>query len=223
MIKLSKRLKAIASLIRNDAKVLDVGCDHAHLGIYLKKLYPSIKVIAIDNKTGSLAKAKINVNLYQMNKTIDLRFSDGLSNIEKTEVDTIIIAGMGAPNIVDILTKDIDKLDGVNDLIIQANNDDYYLRKSICKMGYYIIDEKIIKERGIYYIIIHFKRGCKRYNHDDYLFGPILRKGVNYLYKEFITYELKKKEILLLQIPQKHFLSRLKVRNYILKLVKEIK
>ena len=35
MIKLSKRLEAISSLIPNNSKIIDVGCDHGLLDIYL--------------------------------------------------------------------------------------------------------------------------------------------------------------------------------------------
>ena len=36
-VKLSKRLKAIADLVDKDSKIIDVGCDHALLDIYLLK------------------------------------------------------------------------------------------------------------------------------------------------------------------------------------------
>ena len=35
MIKISKRLAAIASFVPQNAKILDVGCDHGLLDIYL--------------------------------------------------------------------------------------------------------------------------------------------------------------------------------------------
>ena len=35
MINLSKRLEAISSLIPNKSKVIDIGCDHGLLDIYL--------------------------------------------------------------------------------------------------------------------------------------------------------------------------------------------
>ena len=35
MIKLSKRLEAISSLVPNNSKIIDIGCDHGLLDIYL--------------------------------------------------------------------------------------------------------------------------------------------------------------------------------------------
>ena len=42
MIKLSKRLDTIAAFINKDDDVLDIGCDHALLDIYLSNKYSKI-------------------------------------------------------------------------------------------------------------------------------------------------------------------------------------
>ena len=62
MIKISKRLLAITSFIRSDAKLVDIGCDHALLDIYLARHNPNIKIIATDIKTGALKQASKNIN-----------------------------------------------------------------------------------------------------------------------------------------------------------------
>ena len=67
---------------------------------------------------------------------------------------TAVICGMGTATILSILNTD--KLCKIDKLIIQSNNDLYNLRKKICKKGFNIINEVIVKERGIYYIIIKF-------------------------------------------------------------------
>ena len=47
MIKLSKRLEKIAELVEKDDTVLDIGCDHALLDIYLSNKYSKVYVIFI--------------------------------------------------------------------------------------------------------------------------------------------------------------------------------
>ena len=48
MIKISKRLEAMSSLVSNNSKVIDVGCDHGLLDIYLYQQNISTKIIASD-------------------------------------------------------------------------------------------------------------------------------------------------------------------------------
>ena len=45
MIKISNRLEAISSLIPNNSKVIDIGCDHGLLDIYLYQKKISNKII----------------------------------------------------------------------------------------------------------------------------------------------------------------------------------
>ena len=61
---LSLRLKTIASLVKKDAKVLDIGTDHAYLPIFLQKNHLCKKVIASDISENALANAKANVEKY---------------------------------------------------------------------------------------------------------------------------------------------------------------
>jgi tRNA (adenine22-N1)-methyltransferase len=222
MIKLSHRLNAIASFVRNNAKIVDIGCDHALLDIYLVTNNPNIKSIAVDVKEGALKQAEKNIEKYNVKGSIDLRLGNGLDIISKDEINTIIISGLGGPKIIEILSKDLDKLSNVEYLVIQSNTDFYHLRKSICKYGYYILNEVLVKENNIIYVIIHFKKGKKFYKLSDYLFGPCLRKEKSSLYRELINEDLKKKEILYNLIPQQYVLKKWLLRRSILRLKKEL-
>ena len=53
MNKLSKRLEVVASFVNDNSKVIDIGCDHGLLSIYLVNKYKNVKVIASDiNENG---------------------------------------------------------------------------------------------------------------------------------------------------------------------------
>ena len=137
MNKLSKRLQKIADFITDNAKIVDIGCDHGLLDIYIAKNRDNVKIIASDINQNALNNAIYNVNKYKLNNIIECRLSDGLKNIAKDEINTIIISGMGAHTIVGILYTGMNKLKYVDNIIVQSNNNIDFLRYKITKLGYY--------------------------------------------------------------------------------------
>ena len=103
MIKLSKRLASIALNIDKEDKVVDIGCDHGYLSIYLKAVNGNKIVIATDINENALNMAKKNINKNRI--LIETRLGNGLDVINYNEVDTIIISGMGGNTILNILKK----------------------------------------------------------------------------------------------------------------------
>ena len=107
MIKLSQRLEAISSLVPNNSKVIDIGCDHGLLDIYLYQRKISLKVIASDVNENALNNAKENI--------IETRLGNGLDTLNETDdIDTIIMSGIGAHTIVGILKNNLNKLKKIN-------------------------------------------------------------------------------------------------------------
>ena len=64
---INKRLKHIAAYVDSNDSVIDVGCDHAFLCIFLAKKYTNIKLIASDINEGPLKQAKKNIDSYNIN------------------------------------------------------------------------------------------------------------------------------------------------------------
>ena len=134
MIKISKRLEAISSLIPINSKIIDIGCDHAMLDIYLYQKGISNKIIASDINNNALNNAKNNIKKYKLDKHIKTRLGSGLEPLTKEDnIDTIIISGMGTYTITSFLKKDKNKLENINTLIIQSNTKLALLRKEIIK------------------------------------------------------------------------------------------
>ena len=48
MNKLSVRLEAVANYVDDNSKVIDIGCDHGFLSIFLAKKYDNIKIIGVE-------------------------------------------------------------------------------------------------------------------------------------------------------------------------------
>ena len=57
-MRISKRLKAVADFINDKEKIIDIGCDHALLDIYLFENKEKIKIIASDIHEGAILSAK---------------------------------------------------------------------------------------------------------------------------------------------------------------------
>lgn len=210
MIKLSKRLLTIANLIDDNSKVADIGCDHGLVSIYLAMNKQNISIIASDINQNALDNAIKNINKYHLEDKIKVCLSNGLDNIND-EIDTIIISGMGGHTIVDILTNNQEKLHTVNNIIIQSNNDIEYVRRKIVKLGYYISKEELILDKNIYYTVILFTKGKKKYTNKEYYFGPILLKENSKIFIERKNKEYTKLLNIKNNIPKRKLLIRLKI------------
>ncbi len=198
MISLSKRLKTVADLVlsKESNKIIDVGCDHALLDIYLIQNNENLKVVASDNKKAPLENARKNIEKYSFLNKIEVCLKDGINNIDK-EVDTVIISGMGCETIIEILENDLKELDHINRLVLSSNNKYPQLREKVTSIGYKINEEKIIYEDKKYYIVIEFIKGNKKYSKKELFFGPILLKNKDENFIKYYNYLIKQKEKIL--------------------------
>ena len=78
---ISYRLKVISSFINEDSIVVDIGCDHALLPIYLVKENKTKIVYAVDNKIGPLNRATLNIEANNLTDFIIPILSDGFKNL----------------------------------------------------------------------------------------------------------------------------------------------
>lgn len=223
MSRLSKRLEVVANFIDdNDKSVIDIGCDHGLLSIYLAEKYKNLKIIASDVNNNALESARKNVSKYRLEDRIDIRLGSGISVIsEKDNVDTIVVAGMGANTIIGFLKYSQDKLKNINKIVIQSNTDLYFLRKNMVSMGYYIDDEELVLDKNIIYTVIVFKRGNKKYSYKELYLGPILLDKNSELFRKKCDKELKTITMILNNIENGHYLYKLKLKRNI-KILKSI-
>ena len=193
---LSKRLQSLTKYINKEDKIIDVGCDHALLDIYLIKNGYVNKMIASDIHKSAYQQGLNNINLYKMNDYIDIRLGDGLNVLNDNDsVDTLLISGMGSNTIIDII--DNRYMNDINKIIIQSNNDYELLRRTIIDKGYIIDNEEYFVDKGINYINIVFIKGNKEYTDDEIKYGPILIHN-----KEYLEYELSKINNIIDKIPE---------------------
>ena len=177
---LSKRLESLIKYIDKNDKLIDIGCDHGLIDIYLVKNNIINSIIISDIHEGALKAGQENVKKHHLEKQIDARLGNGLEVLKQDEViDTVLISGMGTSTILKILNNNY--LKNINKLILQSNNNHEELRKEVVKLGFIITDEEFFTDNKKNYINIVFKRGNKKYKKDELRYGPILIKNEAYL------------------------------------------
>ena len=192
-MKLSKRLEVIANLV-DTKRVIDVGCDHGYLDIYLT-LYKDCNCIASDISSNAIDSCINNISKYNLTNKIETIITDGINGILINKEDTIILSGMGTKTIIDILNnKDLS-----NTIIISSNNNLENLRRFMVSIGFYIDNEIYVYEHNIPYVIIKFIKGNKEYNDYEYLLGSIVINDKNYK-----NYILNHYDEILTKIPKKN-------------------
>ena len=72
MNKLSVRLEAVANYVDDNSKVIDIGCDHGFLSIFLAKKYDNIRIIASDINENALNNAISNINKMHLQNNLFL-------------------------------------------------------------------------------------------------------------------------------------------------------
>ena len=219
-MKINERLKIIANLVDENSKVLDIGCDHAFLDIYLVKLNKGIISVASDINPGPLEIAKENIKTFNLENVIETRLGNGLDVYTK-DINTLVISGMGGETILNIFKKDLKALETVNTIILSPNSDQDEIRRFLTNNGFYIDDEKLIKDRKFIYQIIKFKKGNRKYSDIDYLIGPINKLNDTLLKQEFIKKELNKRQEVLNHLPEKYVnkISKIKEEIEIIKTI----
>ncbi len=183
MNNLSDRLKSLTKYINKTDKVIDIGCDHALLDIYLVKNNIVDNIIVSDVSSNALKQGINNINKYNLNDKIDARCGNGLEVLNDSDiVNTVIISGMGSNTILKILNNKY--INNINKLVIQSNKDYELLRRNIVNLGFIIDKEEVVVDNGKLYINIIFIRGNKEYSDTIYRYGlsSMVNKEVYYNY-----------------------------------------
>ena len=180
---LSERLTAIYKMVPKGIAA-DIGADHGKLMIALFEGGIVTHGYAVENKKGPYNRLLKALQERNLEDDIVPLFSDGIKDLPEA-CHTVIIAGMGGNNIIDILKKYPNKTNQISTLIIDAHTAIPKVRREISDMGFVIADEKMVREDNIFYEIIKFIRADKAmYGDKDIEFGPILRNEKSATFKE---------------------------------------
>lgn len=151
MIKLSKRMQALADMVTDGNRLADIGTDHGFLPIYLIQQKKIPTAIAMDINRGPLQRAREHIEKEGLSSVIQTRQSDGLQALSEGEADTILIAGMGGGIILHILQANLNKAQGVKEMILQPQSEISMVRGFLMEHHFQFLQEDMILEEGKYY------------------------------------------------------------------------
>lgn len=196
-IRLDSRLAAVASLVRDESTVADIGTDHAYLLAYLLQEGKIKKGIAADLRKGPLENARKTLIDCGQLENVKLILSDGLDEIKEGDCDEITIAGMGGILIKEILERTSWIYDKNIHIIAQPMTHSEVLRKFLVENGF-VIDKEVAATDGKrhYCIISAYFDGEKRICENWYAYiGELVKNSdeVSDMYINKVISALEKK------------------------------
>ena len=196
MMKLSERMKAVASMVTPGHVLADIGTDHGYVPIALVQGKKIPKAIAMDVNKGPLQRACEHIAECNLADAIETRLSDGVQELKVGEADTILIAGMGGELVIRILSEGLEVCRNAKELILQPQSELQKVRKFLHEQKFKIVDEDMIIEDGKYYPMMRVIPVEKDVFWDMipedavrpcYMYGPLLLKNGNPSLRRFLV------------------------------------
>lgn len=169
---LGERLGAVFDLVPESEIAAEVGADHGILSAHLLQEGICASMAVSDVSAASLEKARRLLALHGLTQRATFHVADGLSALPEG-VSAIIIAGIGAGTIERILTQGLSRI-GDAALILQPSIDPVSLRRFLMDNGFMLDAERLVRERGRYYVLMRAVRGKARYSEEELEAGPLL-------------------------------------------------
>lgn len=146
MIPVSKRLQAIVDWIRGSV-LADIGCDHGYVAASAILQNKVDQAFACDIAEGPLQNAMKTIEAYGLEDRMFCRLMNGMQGLDDS-VDVVVIAGMGAKTIEEIL--DHGCLENRR-FLLMPHKDAESLRQYLTTHFLFIVQERMIFDEGHYY------------------------------------------------------------------------
>ncbi|MDR0671362.1 MAG: class I SAM-dependent methyltransferase [Oscillospiraceae bacterium] len=192
MIRLPDRLRVLAGFIPPGARVADIGTDHARLPVWLVQSGRAARVVATDIREKPLVRARRLVERCGLEAAIRLVQADGLQGLFGERPDTVVIAGMGADTIAEIL-RAAPSLPGAI-FLMQPMTHAERLRLFLARHGYELYGERLAAEGGRLYNILAARPGgpCVTPPPAAWYVGPALRAAEDPLFSAYLASQIRR-------------------------------
>lgn len=205
-MQLSERLSSVASMVTAGNCLADVGTDHGYVPIYLYERNIIPRAIAMDVNKGPLERAALHIAESGMKEAIETRLSDGLTALKPGEADSIVIAGMGGPLMIRILSAYPEVTASAKELILQPQSEIAEVRIWLCEHGYEIVEEHMVFEDGKYYPMFKAVKNpeAEKLSDLEYKFGRFSVLGERSVLKAYLVREAANKQSILKKLTEEN-------------------
>lgn len=203
-MQLSQRLSSVASMVTAGNCLADVGTDHGYVPIYLYERNIIPRAIAMDVNKGPLERAALHIAESGMKEAIETRLSDGLTALKPGEADSVVIAGMGGPLIIRILSAHPEITESLKELILQPQSEISEVRIWLYEQGYEIIEEHMVFEDGKYYPMFKAVKNpeAEKLTDLEYKYGKISVLGEPEVLRAYLVREIANKQNILQKLSE---------------------
>ncbi len=202
-MELSKRLQAVADLVKDSNTVADVGTDHGYIPIYLVRTNKCKRAIAMDINKGPLLRAQEHINAYHLEECIETRLSDGVCNLKPGECDCVVIAGMGGALITRILEEGKEVFHSLREFVLAPQSELSKVRQYLYENEYCIVEENMVLDESKFYTMFRVVNTVmEEYNKVEMQYGKLLLEQQNEVLKAFLLKEQSVKEMILAGLNQ---------------------
>lgn len=183
---LDQRLSLAASLYQPCQRGADIGTDHAFLPCYLLRSGICQHMIAADVSEKALARARENLTRQRLIDRAEVVLADGLDAITQP-CGCISVMGMGGELMARILRDGQDKLQEAV-LVLGAHTELHLVREAIRDVGYHIVQERLCKASGRFYVFWRAEPGSEALSPTDIRYGMQLWQEDPTLLKEYAAW-----------------------------------
>ena len=191
MQELTVRLEMVFEQVkkaRKDAvsgRVIDVGSDHGYLAVRCLEEGLAGSAVCTEIHKGPAQRSQDALVEAGFGDISGVYITDGLKGVPLIAGDTVVIAGMGGLNVVDIITRAL-KDNGYHvfenvTFVLQPQKSNDIVRKYLSKAGFVFVDEAVCYDRDIFYncMRVVFKGISTTITDEEACYGPVLLKKYN--------------------------------------------
>ncbi len=183
---LSPRLKAVHDMAVDgisdlpSRRIIDVGSDHGLLSLYSLINDNFHEAVLTDIHEAPAKRSEQTLRIYGFADRTKVYCTDGLDGVELQKGDIVVMAGLGGNNMIDILTRVVEREDPelIKSIVwcLQPQKSSDRLRAFLYENGFSIEDENACEDRSLYYVILKvmYTGVPSKYSLLEKYYGPVI-------------------------------------------------